>query len=193
MEVQLLERDHAVADAERTKILAVAHHELRDPGQAGILERTQQETVDLLAALLGPEVVRACEVDRVDLLVGNEVGDLDRPISLGARCLEVLVLHQDVLAGLELEGLDHLVVRDGLVLELANLLVSDRALVGLVDEVEVQLVLGDRAVQAHRHVDEAEADRARPDRPWHPLSLPSGGAEKTPRGLTHAPSSETRC
>ena len=54
VEVQLLERDHAVADAECTKILAVAHHELRDAGQAGILERTQQQAVDLLAALLGP-------------------------------------------------------------------------------------------------------------------------------------------
>src|SRR5205807_3043335 len=85
-----------------------------------------------------------------------------------------------VLGALELERLYDLVVGDGLVCELADLLVPDRPLVRFVDEAEVQLVLGDRAVKAHGHVDEPKADRAGPDRPWHRLSLPSAVRGKTP-------------
>src|SRR4029079_14589841 len=36
-----------------------------------------------------------------------------------------------------------------------------------VQEVEVQLVLGDRAVEADRRIDETERDRARPERTRH--------------------------
>src|SRR5262249_23171693 len=75
-------------------------------------------------------------------------------------------LHPDVLALLELERYDDLVVRDGLVLELADLLVADRAVVLLVDEVKVELVLVDRRVDPNGQVDEAEGDRPRPYGAW---------------------------
>src|SRR5262249_14769750 len=121
----------------------------------------------------------------VDLLVGDEVGDLDRPVSLHTGRFEVLLLHHHELAALELERLGDLVVRDRLVLELADLLVADRALVRLVNQVEAQLVLGDRAVQTNGHVDQPEADRAGPDRPWHSsVSYLRGSRENAERRLT---------
>ena len=110
------------------------------------------------------------EVDRVDLLVGNEVGDVDRFVALDPCRLEVLLLHVDVLALAVLESLDDLLLGHRLLLDLADLLVADWALVLFVDEVEVELVLADRAVEAHRHVDEAEADRAGPEGAGHRVS-----------------------
>src|SRR5205823_14159029 len=77
-----------------------------------------------------------------------------------------------------LEGLRGLLVGDRLALFLADLLVADRTLVLLVDVVEVELVLGDRAVDAHGHVDEPEADRAAPERSRHTLFLPEPDAQK---------------
>ena len=103
------------------------------------------------------------EEGRVDLVVGDEVLELDRVLPLDLHRLEVLVGEVDELALPVLEGLDDLVVRDRLVLELADLLVADRAVVLLVHEVELQLVLVHGAVDAHRHVDEPEGDRTGPE------------------------------
>src|SRR5581483_10443535 len=58
--------------------------------------------------------------------------------------------------------------RHRLALLLAHLLVADRALVLLVDEVEVERVLVDAAEHPHGNIDEAERDRAAPERAWHP-------------------------
>ena len=85
-------------------------------------------------------------------------------LPLDLHGLEVLVGHLDELALLVLERLHDLVVVDGLVLELADLLVADRPVVFLVHEVEAQLVLVHRAEHAHGHVDEPEGDGARPER-----------------------------
>src|SRR5439155_1044018 len=79
--------------------------------------------------------------------------DVDRLVALDLGGLEVLLIHEDVLALLELERLHDLVVGHRLALLLADLLVADRARVLLVDEVETELVLLHRAVQPHGHVD----------------------------------------
>ena len=143
-------------------MLLVAHHELGDAGELRLLHRLHEQGVHLLGALVGPDVVRLREEDRVDLVVRDEVDDVDRLVALYLGGLEVLLVHEDVFALLELERLDDLVVGDGLVLLLADLLVADRAVVLLVHEVELELVLLHRAVKPHGHVDEAERDRARP-------------------------------
>ena len=54
-------------------MLLLAHDVLADRGQARLLHRLAQEGVHLLPAVLRAEVVRPLEVDRVDLLVGDEV------------------------------------------------------------------------------------------------------------------------
>jgi hypothetical protein len=74
---------------------------------------------------------------------------------------------RDELALLDLERLDDLVVRHRLLFLLADLAVADPAAVGLVEQVEVQVVLADRAEHLHRHGHEAEADRPAPDGSRH--------------------------
>jgi hypothetical protein len=85
-------------------------------------------------------------------------------LPLDLHGLEILVGQVDELALPVLERLDDLVVRHRLVLQLADLLVADRPVVFGVDELKPQLVLVHGAVHAHRHVDEPERDRTRPER-----------------------------
>ena len=158
-EVELLEDEDAVVHAERAQMPAVAHHERDHGGEPRLLHRLREQRVDVVAAVARADVVRLCEEERIDVLARDEVGDLDRAVGAGgAGELEVLVGHLDELALAELEGLDHLVVGHRLALELADLLVPDRACVGLVDQVELELVLGDRRVHLHGHADEPERD-----------------------------------
>src|SRR5207248_3033340 len=96
--------------------------------------------------------------------VGVEVLQVDRVLALDLDGLEVLVGQMDELSLRVFEGLDDLVVTDGLVLQLADLLVADRPVVLLVDEVELQPVLVHGAVQPDGNVDEPERDRAAPER-----------------------------
>ena len=91
------------------------------------------------------QVVRALEVDRVDLLVGHEVLDVHAVVALDPGRLEVLVLEVHELAAVELVRLDDLFIRDLLFLLLADLLVADPASVLPVHEPEVQVVLVDGA------------------------------------------------
>ena len=146
--------------------MAVAHDELRDRRELGVLHRPAQEHVDALAAALRAEHVGVAEEHGIDLLVRDEVLDLDRPAALRLRGLEVLRLHVDELALLVLEGTRDLLVGDRLRLGLADLLVADPAAVLPVDEVEVQRVLGDRRVHAHGRVHQAEADAPAPYSSW---------------------------
>jgi hypothetical protein len=178
-EVELLERDRPLAHPQGAEVLAVAHHELRDRGQPRVLHRPDEQRVDLLRPVLRPQVVRVREEDRVDLLVRHEVGDLDRLVALDPRRPEVLVVQVDELALAVLEALDDLLVGHRPLLQLADLLVADRAVVLLVHEVEVELVLGDRAVEAHRHVDEAEGDGAGPEGARHARLLAAAHRRKT--------------
>ena len=87
--------------------------------------------------------------------------------------------HVDVLALRVLERLHDLVVRDGLPLLLADLLVADAASVLLVHVVEVEVLLVDRAVHPHGHVHEPEGDRAGPDRAGHGSGFPAPGLAET--------------
>ena len=163
-EVELLEDQRPLADAQAAEVLAVSHHELADPGEPGVGHRADEQRVGLLGAVLRPDEVRVGEEHRVDLVVGHEVLQVDRVLPFDLDGLEVLVGQVDELALRVLERLDDLVVRDRLVLELADLLVADRPVVLLVHEVKLQLVLVHGAEDPHRQVDEPERDRAGPER-----------------------------
>ncbi len=78
VEVQRLEHDHVVGDAERGEILLRTHDEARDRDALAALHRGPQERVRLLGPLLRNDVVRLLEVDRVDLGQLDEVLDVDR-------------------------------------------------------------------------------------------------------------------
>jgi hypothetical protein len=163
-------------------VLALAHDEGGDRGEAGLGQRAGEERVDLLAAVLRGEEVRALEVDGIDLVLGDEGLDVDRPlrrVQLGG--LEVLVAQVDPLALLDLEGLDDLVVGDRLVvLGLADLAVADTAAVRLVDVVEMERVL----------LDGSPCERARSrarTRPPRTRSIASSSSctRSGPRNLVH--------
>ena len=91
-------------------MLALAHHEGPDCRQAGILHRTDEQGIDLLSSVLGDEVVAPLEVDRVDLVDLDEVGDVERVVALCTGSLEVFVVQFDELTLLDLVRLDDLVV-----------------------------------------------------------------------------------
>src|SRR5436190_3255532 len=186
-EVHLLEREAPVANAQAAEVLTAAHHELADAREPRLLHRTNEERVGTLGSVLRPDEVRVCEERRVDLLVRDEVLELDRVLALDADRVEVLFLHVDDLALLVLERLDDLVVRDRLVLELADLLIPDRAVVRRVHEMKPELVLVHGAEHAHGHVDQPEADRARPDRPRGHASGTRRGVSRLRRSAAEAP------
>ena len=119
-------------------MLPLAHHEGPDRRQPGVLHRPHEQRVHLLSAVLGDEVVAALEVDRVDLVDLDEVGDVEGVVALGARGLEVGVLDLDVCPLRDLVRLDDLVVGYRLALFLADLLVPDRRRVLAVQQVEMQ-------------------------------------------------------
>src|SRR6188472_3745853 len=180
-EEHLLEDQHPAPHADAPELLLVAHHVARDSDEPRLLHRPHEQRVRLLAARRGPEVARALEEDRIDFVHGNEVLDVDSPIRLARGRLEILVGHVDVLALGHLVAADDLVVRDRLSLLFADLLVPDPRVVLLVQEVEADVLLVDRAVHPHRDVDEAERDRAGPDRARHgspTASRSSGGVAR---------------
>src|SRR5436190_1734761 len=186
-EVHLLERQAPVANAEAPEVLTAAHHELADAREPRLLHRTNEERVGTLGSVLRPDEVRVREERRVDLLVRDEVLELDRVLALDADRVEVLFLHVDDLALLVLERLDDLVVRDRLVLELADLLIPDRAVVRRVHEMKPELVLVHGAEDPHRDVHEPEADRAGPDRAWRHTCGSPGAPLRKPADLAQAP------
>jgi hypothetical protein len=85
--------------------------------------RGGKEGVGLLRAELRAEVVRAVEVDGVDLVEVDEVLDLDRFRLLGSHVLELVLGEDHVLLGGDLVALDDLVVRDLLAVLLGDALV----------------------------------------------------------------------
>ena len=79
-----LERDDAVADAQAARFSRSGPHVGGDRHQARPPPSPDQQRVDRLArALVGAQVVRPLEVDRVDLVGGHEVVDRDRLAALG--------------------------------------------------------------------------------------------------------------
>ena len=68
-----LEHDHAFAHAQAAEMLLVAHDVLRDRGEARAFHGLEEKCVHAFGARLRTQVVRALEVDRIDLLVGHEV------------------------------------------------------------------------------------------------------------------------
>ena len=128
-------------------------------------QRLREQRIGLRAALVGREVVRLVEVDRVDALDRDELGDLDH---VGARLLQRLQLlgrEDDVLVLGELVALDRVLARhDDAFLGADVLLLEARAARRLVQHVE-----GDRpgrlrrGVELDRNRHEAEGDRQRCD------------------------------
>ena len=157
--------------AEGREVLLVPHDDLGDADLALGLERLRQETVGLEPRRLGGHVVGLVEVDRIDLLEGDEGHDIDRLDRLDVDRRELLVGELNVVVLLVLVALDDLIERDFLAADRAEALVLDPALVLLVELIELERLLFDGGMQPDRDRHEPEADRAFPDRTgWHQSS-----------------------
>ena len=161
-------------------MLLVPDHDPGDSHTSGLLERAHEQPVRLLAALLRHEIVRLAEVDRVDLVEGDEVADLDRVGELDVEPVEILRLERNELPLLELEGAHDVVGVDVLAGVLPHLVVADRLEVSPVDEVETKLTRARRGEHPDRDADEPERDRSVPDRTRrHEVVLPAARTSKT--------------
>jgi hypothetical protein len=141
-------------------VLLAPKDELADRGHAGLAHRLEQEGVRTpLGVDVGRrEVVRAVEVDGIDVGEIHEADDLDRLGALERDPLEIALLHEDVLTLGELPALDQLLGRHLPIVRRAPALLLDRrpALAVQRPERDVGPLGGNR--QPDRDVDEAEAD-----------------------------------
>src|SRR6185436_10031645 len=187
-EVHVLEGDDPVPDPQGAELLTIAEDIPRDGRQLGRLHRLDEERVDLFCSLGRSEVVGALEDDRVDLVVRDEVENLDRAIRLLLGRTEVRVGEVHELPVRALVGLHDLAGRDLLALFLADLAIADRRPVLLMDEMQLEIVLVDRAVHLHGRVHEPERDAPGPDRTWHAYSIP--GSPRAANRKMHAMAAE---
>ena len=157
-------QDQRVTDRpHRRQVLLGAHHDPGDAHHSGVLHGRQQQAIRLGAPVVGHQVVRAVEEQRVDVVEPDEVLDVDGVRRLGIERLQLLGLDQHIVAGRDFVALDDLVVGDLLVLLRAVPLLVDPGAVRLVQLVEPHVLLAHRGEQLHRHVDQPEADRAAPN------------------------------
>ena len=98
------------------------------------------------------------EVDRVDLVEVDEVGDLDRPGLLRVELLELVLGDHHVLLGGDLVALDDVAVLDLLAVGLGDALVAHARAVGLAQLAEAHRLLRDGGIELHGHIEEPEAD-----------------------------------
>ena len=182
-EVHRLEQDRPLVLAQRGQVLLLADHDLRDRHLPRLVERFREQPVRLLGAVLGHEVIRLPEVDRVDLVEIDEVADVDRVRELDVEAVDVLVGQLDVPALLDLEPANDVLGVDVLAGVLSDLVVADWHQVVLVEKVKLQLLRLRGRVHLHRDADEAERDRPAPDRSHGP-SVPRAASRGTSkRGL----------
>src|SRR5581483_6816008 len=109
-----LEQQGTGLGTDEAEVLLAPEHELADRGHSGLLHRAQQEDVRLPLRLAAGrrEVVRAVEVDGIDVAEADEAKDRDRLRTRQSNGLEVCLLDEDVLAFRELPALDELIGLD---------------------------------------------------------------------------------
>src|SRR4051794_23276397 len=124
--------------------------------------------------------------DGVDLRDVDELADVDRARLLGLGGVELLLAEDDVLA-IEVVAVADLLVRDLVAVLLGHALDLEPLMAVGVQLVEVDVEVADGAEQRDRHVDQAEGQRAAPDRPGHqrfllPFRLASRAAIRSSEG-----------
>ena len=146
------------------EVLLAAADVLPERHLARVAHCLGEETVGLLAALVGAEVVDVLEVDGVDPLEGHELVDVDGRAGRRLDRPELGVGEGDVALALELVALDQLVPLDDALAAGAVELLADARAALLVQQVEGRLLRLRGDVEPYRDGDEAEADRLRRDR-----------------------------
>jgi hypothetical protein len=94
--VEHLHDDPVLDGPHEREVLLAARRPLGQSATPGLAHGLRQQPVRLLSTLVGPEVVRAFEVDRIDLRQGHELGDLDRLARLLRHGLDPVFGEDDV-------------------------------------------------------------------------------------------------
>ena len=166
-EVHRVEHEAALGGADQHQRLLAAHDELGQRHPVALRHRLGQESVRLLAPLVGAEVIGLLEVDRVDPVERHELGDVDDLRRLALERLELGVRDPDILILGELEALHEVAALDDLVVERTDILLPDAGAALGVQEVVGDALGGRGRVEFDRDRHEAEGDGARSERVRH--------------------------
>src|SRR5262245_35935154 len=174
-EVHRVQHEPALGGSDQHKAFLAPHHELGERHPVRLGHRVSEQPVGLLTTLVGAEVVRLFEVDRVDLRQGDELRDVDDLGGFALETLQLLVSEADVLVLLDLVALDESRSVDDLLVDRAIGLLADPVPALGVEQVEADPGRRGGGVHADRDRDQPEGDRARPDRMrWHDASSRPG-------------------
>jgi hypothetical protein len=170
--VRGLEHQDVLLGPQRGQVLLVAHDERGDARHVRLGQCGTEQLVDLevLLAARG-HVVGAVEVDRLDLVQVDEVGDVDGLGTARRDLVQLVRLHDHVLALGELVALDDVAGADFLARALVDPPVADPVGGAALQLVEVDRVVLRRREQPDGHGDQPECDHACPDRPCHARPL----------------------
>src|SRR5436190_11093147 len=170
-EEERLEEERIAFRADEAEVLGPAQYEAADAAHAGLLHRLEQQHVRApLGRVRGRrEVVRAVEVDGVDVVELDKARDVDRARVVVLRDrLEVGVLDDHEFALRDLPALHDLVRADLAVVRGAPALLADRrptlAMKRAEADVRLLRLRRRRESQANGDVDQAERDGSIPDR-----------------------------
>ena len=158
-----LEHEHAVDRADRDERLLRPHHEAADRDLALLLHDVDEQAIGLLGALVGDQEVRVLEVHGIDLGEVDEVLDLDLAARLGRERGELVGLHDDVAARLDLVTPDDAVVADLFTRLFRDPPVADPGVGAFLELMEAHVERLRGRDDTHGHGDEAEADGSGPD------------------------------
>ena len=186
-EVEGVQGEHVAVGPDRGQVLLAAHHERADRRPVGGVHGLPEQGVrpGVLVAGRG-QPVGAVEVDRVDLVEVDEVGDLQRPGPAGRHRVQLVGLDDHVLAVADVGTLHDLVELDLAPGALVDPLVAHPVGGAALELVEVDRVVLGRAEHPDRDRHQPERDRPRPDRPGHTHRLPGSsplGYPSEPRSI----------
>jgi len=157
-EVHRVQHQPALRWAHEDEALFPAHDILGEGDALHLRHRVGQEPVRLLAALVGAQVVRLLEVDRVHGGERHELGDVDDLGGLALERLDLLVREADVLVLGELVPLHDLAPVHHLVVHRAEHLLAEAVAALGVELVEADPARGGGGVELDGYGNEPERD-----------------------------------
>src|SRR5580704_2493482 len=166
-----VERHALGARADYDDVLSLVHRELGDGGVAGLFHGIEEKLVRFAAFVLGCDVVRSVEIERVDLVHFYKFKYFHRASGLRLDLVELFFVEEDVLVLFVFVALHDFVAGN---LALAVRAVQRHANARLADVVELVEAdaLGARGgEQSNRDGDQPEGEVALPDRSRHCRSL----------------------
>jgi len=171
------EQEHVLLGLDGGEVLAGFDDHLGDPRLARPAERLAQQSIGFGAFLLRFEIVRFVEENRINLFERHKLDDLDALSRLDVSPAEVLVLQDDKLSLFILIAFDDLVPRHLFGIGFGDAAVIDGAEIILAQQAKGQLLALRGRVQRDWDVDQAEANRAFPNRAHLFVNSPAGKAE----------------